>query len=385
MALLITGLHASCHPNADDSNDPKLPEDSFPTQSVCTQGPGAPVVSQVWTYDAGGPVVADLKLSNGILLVATMAGRASLLFSVNGAEQFAEETPGPAIGPNAILTDQYDGRDIYFVGLENDVQFVGRNVFLYGEWNKSDAPMPLRVTATSQYGFADVYPFPDSSNAVNIRHCSVYKGYWEDRSSCGIDYEHTGNYPGFVQAACTDDVCGTASEVYGVPDDQVVVIDRESFSTEGHVQRLPAIADERTFLVNEEGKVETYSVFWATRGQALWTFTSESGPIRVNPTVSDGTLYVSDESGTAYALAAETGEIRWCADVGSPVHTTATVYDQVVYIGSDDGSVHALSSQDGSFLWSYATQGPVTAAVVVEHSTAYVGSQDGYVYALRAE
>ncbi|HVC35378.1 MAG TPA: PQQ-binding-like beta-propeller repeat protein [Chloroflexota bacterium] len=100
-------------------------------------------------------------------------------------------------------------------------------------------------------------------------------------------------------------------------------------------------------------------------------------------------VYVAASDGSATALDAADGSVRWSARPSSPtlqlsVSTTAAAAGDVVFVGSQDGRLYALGAKDGGVLWSYRTAGIILSTPAVVDGVVYVGSGDHHVYALGA-
>ncbi|MFC7044079.1 PQQ-binding-like beta-propeller repeat protein [Halobacteriaceae archaeon GCM10025711] len=117
------------------------------------------------------------------------------------------------------------------------------------------------------------------------------------------------------------------------------------------------------------------------------------GPIRVGPTVRDGTVYAGSGDGNLYALAPDDGSERWRFDTGavffggtgypdrSPLVADGTVYavsgDQSGAHGDDFG-VYAVDAASGEEQWSYTRSYPkfLTLLGVVDGLALVVTSDD---------
>jgi outer membrane protein assembly factor BamB/tetratricopeptide (TPR) repeat protein len=64
------------------------------------------------------------------------------------------------------------------------------------------------------------------------------------------------------------------------------------------------------------------------------------------PVVANDTVYFGTQSGTVYAVDAETGEQLWTWRTGNPVRASPVVVDGVVFIASTDGNVYAVGPKD---------------------------------------
>ena len=82
-------------------------------------------------------------------------------------------------------------------------------------------------------------------------------------------------------------------------------------------------------------------------GRELWR--SASGATRFSPTLSGGTLFVSDTEGRLGAVDAGTGKFRWQRRFGGWVYPPAIQGDRLV-TGGAEGLLRALSASDGRML-----------------------------------
>ena len=108
----------------------------------------------------------------------------------------------------------------------------------------------------------------------------------------------------------------------------------------------PALVDGLIVLGAEDGT----HAFRETDGSPVWT-AAGTGPVRGAPAVAGGTVFVASDSGTATALDAHSGAVRWTVDLGAPDNTSVVTADGVVVFGRQDGWIVALSAADGSERW----------------------------------
>lgn len=107
------------------------------------------------------------------------------------------------------------------------------------------------------------------------------------------------------------------------------------------------------------------------------------GTVAIGP---DGTLFVADDLGFAYALNAD-GSRKWrYAMTGFGTFSAPAVSsDGVVYLGDDLGYVHAINP-DGTRKWRFRAQGIIgTSPSIASDGTVYVRSDDGRIHALQAD
>nr|WP_240940300.1 PQQ-binding-like beta-propeller repeat protein [Haloarcula argentinensis] len=119
-------------------------------------------------------------------------------------------------------------------------------------------------------------------------------------------------------------------------------------------------------------------------GSEIWR-TQLDSPAKTTPTVSDGTVYVTDSGGMLYAVRTEDGSERWTADVGEPDRgTAAAVADGEVYVGTKS-ALYSFTT-NGETRWQFDLADATTPPV--DTDTVYVG-ESGFsnraVYAVARE
>jgi outer membrane protein assembly factor BamB len=97
-------------------------------------------------------------------------------------------------------------------------------------------------------------------------------------------------------------------------------------------------------------------VLWAldAGGQPLYQYRVESG-IEAEPTVDPMTneLYVPTGAGIVHALEADTGKVRWKAELSGAVSQPALLSRDALYVVTDDDGVFAIARKDGAILWRF--------------------------------
>jgi outer membrane protein assembly factor BamB len=152
----------------------------------------------------------------------------------------------------------------------------------------------------------------------------------------------------------------------------------------------PAIAYGNLYVTNNSGT--TFAV--ATKdGKVVWQ--RASGRCAASsPAVGGKVVYQSflnrppcnatsspDElTGVVAAYDAITGRPRWRTEIG-PTESSPLLHQGRVYVGDWRGNVYALDAQTGKLRWQAATGGRVKGAVSALGNRLFVGSYDGRVYA----
>ena len=107
-----------------------------------------------------------------------------------------------------------------------------------------------------------------------------------------------------------------------------------------------------------------------------------SGYIEFPPAYCDGTLYINTFKGDTYAIASETGKVRWRHRIGGTKPSSPAIDGPRLIIASQDGTVTALDRRNGRPLWKVRTSGKVESSPVVVGGLAYFGSHDGRLFAV---
>jgi outer membrane protein assembly factor BamB len=128
------------------------------------------------------------------------------------------------------------------------------------------------------------------------------------------------------------------------------------FAAKGTVQSEATVVDERVFFTDSAGSTWCYQL----TGELVWEHPG-GAPILVQPTVVDGTVYITDVEDLALALHVGTGELTWRyqrkRDVGRQAELAlfaaprAVVVDGLALFGFSDGSLVALDASSGNMAW----------------------------------
>lgn len=131
----------------------------------------------------------------------------------------------------------------------------------------------------------------------------------------------------------------------------------------------------------------------AQTGQVRWTYRVR-GPIRVQPTLSNGLLYFTSGEGRLYAIDATTGAWRWQYEREVPENFTirgqsgVLAAGSMIYAGFPDGYLAALNGASGEVQWTQKLSGDATrftdvdSTPVLWRGTLVVSSYAGGVYGL---
>ena len=205
---------------------------------------------------------------------------------------------------------------------------------------------------------------------------------------------------------------------FGSSDHNVYALDehtgalRWKFATHGRVTASPALAGGTLYIGSFDG---SFYALDAASGRQLWKFATAgerrfSGrhihgaepaaeimpdPFDVflsSPAVSGNTVYFGSGDGNVYALATDSGALRWKFHTGNVVHASPALADGVLYVGSWDSYFYALDAASGQERWRFKTgedpeinnQVGIQSSAVVAEGTVYFGCRDSKLYALDA-
>jgi len=165
-----------------------------------------------------------------------------------------------------------------------------------------------------------------------------------------------------------------------------------SFKARTLVEFPPAVGYGDLYFANNSG---TLFALRADSGAVDWAYDSHRC-VAASPAIEDGVVYEaflnrppcnstgSDIDGRTVAFDAHSGKIRWSRTIG-PTESSPLVSGGTVYVGDWKGNVYALDAGTGRTRWTFATGGKVKGAVTLDAGRIYVGSYDGHVYALDAK
>lgn len=162
-----------------------------------------------------------------------------------------------------------------------------------------------------------------------------------------------------------------------------------SFTTTGPIQAPPVVGPDGTVYIGAGGT----DVFAISRGGVrLWNFSTAS-PESAPPLFalsSAGMLIVGSGDPFTYALDVRTGALVWKTKVVSTANCLPCIGDDgTVYLGSSDGSgtVFALAGDTGTVKWRWTSgRGANFASAVIGSDTSwhpatiYIGSAEPYLF-----
>jgi len=119
-------------------------------------------------------------------------------------------------------------------------------------------------------------------------------------------------------------------------------------------------------------------------GSVRWEFEPGRSNVGSSPAVVGNTLYVGSDDYRLYALAANSGTVKWSVGTDGLVRSSPAVDDETVYVGSTEGTLYAFDRADGTERWTFDTGGTVQWAPALADGTLYLGNFDRTVFAVDA-
>ncbi|MEU6851236.1 PQQ-binding-like beta-propeller repeat protein [Actinacidiphila alni] len=280
----------------------------------------------MWRFVAGGTVIAEPVVADGIVYVCDDRGR---LYAVSGATgeavwQFlARRTGRPNPGALALSGESVyycHGYDIHGVDRAS-----GRMV-----WHKAPGMSFQRWAAVSGgklwtgndgrsvYGFA-------LDGGPHKHRFAIRGGSWSGQRAEADGVLYAGSPEGTLLAIDTG-VGGTRwSHWMG--------------SGGAAAAAAPVVAGRLVHVVTYSGDLRAFDVI---TGNERWR-APLAGPAEMSPAVADGVVYVADRDAVVHARDAATGEVRWQIPTSGPVTASPAVADGAVFVGDINGEVVALT------------------------------------------
>lgn len=114
----------------------------------------------------------------------------------------------------------------------------------------------------------------------------------------------------------------------------------------------------------------------------LWHYTQRA-LLEFPPVYANGRLYAVNNSGTAFALDANTGKLLWKRSIGRLNASSPTFYKNRLYIVNlNPGHVVKLDATSGRVIWKRPLPGRAESSPLVLGNTLYFGCEDDQLFAL---
>lgn len=153
-------------------------------------------------------------------------------------------------------------------------------------------------------------------------------------------------------------------------------------STTTPIASSPAILpDQDAVLVSGmDGRLVAYTL--ARPGRELWTFSTGASKIESSPLVSNKTAFVGAHNGILYAVATDSGKLRWKFQAEDDIKGSVAKSGDAIIFGDYSGTVYALSAATGDKLWSRKVGKRLYGGPGISRGTIVIGDVGGAVVAL---
>ncbi len=142
------------------------------------------------------------------------------------------------------------------------------------------------------------------------------------------------------------------------------------------------------------------SVYLLKNNAALYAMARQTGKIRwkaklgylaaSSPAVAHNTVYAvilergkGIKEGRVVALSAKDGRTRWSRKLPSRAESSPLIHRGKLYFGTENGTVYALDASDGSVVWTAKAAGAVKGALALDDGRLFMADYGGAVQALR--
>ncbi len=143
----------------------------------------------------------------------------------------------------------------------------------------------------------------------------------------------------------------------------------------------PTVGGDLLYVVILEAPHSLVVALDTDDGTERWRFEPE-GAAGIRPNVlADGTLYVTDRTGTIYAVDAASGSVRWSYEQESEISAAPAFVDDHLYVATFD-RVFALDVTTQTEAWSYAIDANVDYGPAVAGGMVLAGTFAGTLYAI---
>jgi len=122
-------------------------------------------------------------------------------------------------------------------------------------------------------------------------------------------------------------------------------------------------------------------------GTLIWKYPVGSKAERnfaTTPTLSNGALYVVDDTGQVSKLDALTGNELWTLKLDGAIRSSPVISDGILYFGSGNSHCYAVSADTGKIIWDVTTDGAITTSPIVTGGLVVFSSADNNLYSLSA-
>lgn len=148
----------------------------------------------------------------------------------------------------------------------------------------------------------------------------------------------------------------------------------------------PVLQGDHIYGASTNGRVEKIV---AQTGKSAWSVKFKKVTISAGVSVGSGLVLLASDQGTVYALAQDSGQTAWTAELNSEVLASPVVGNDIVVVRTGDGKVHGLATYDGEILWTISRQLPRLtlrgdSKPLISQGVVFTGFSDGTMAALEA-
>ena len=157
---------------------------------------------------------------------------------------------------------------------------------------------------------------------------------------------------------------------------------RTATSLRGPLSQPPVAAKDRLYALRG-GTVLGIEPDTGHVAETLPLRLADSAPV----VLYDQSLVIGTDDGKIARFDLEEGLVVWQKAVEGPVKDQPIVQNGIVYVAGYKGSVTAVYVEDGALLWSWKPPEPaqITSGLLLDGGKLYVGDNQGFVYCMDAE
>jgi outer membrane protein assembly factor BamB len=279
-----------------------------------------------------GPMISSPIIDNGIVYVATTAGRIFALNMYKREEKWHTNIGSPIISSPLI---------------EQDLLICAT----FDSWIK-EKTLPSRNHIVALY--------------VNTGEIA-----WQIKTSGDV----------FSSPCLAKDIV-----VVGSLDKYIYAIDMEGdlkwrVETQGEVWSSPSFNGNELFVGSDDG-----FIYCLTSDGGLQWKTKLDGKVRSSsPSLShDGLIFIGTHNGSMYCLKQSNGLIMWDKHLTKPFLASPAVLENRVFFASSDRKIYCICCNSGSKIWDFESRDRIWSSPVItpKDQTLFFASLDSHIYGL---
>jgi outer membrane protein assembly factor BamB len=285
---------------------------------------------ELWRFPTKDPVIATIKIYDGIVYVGSMDGIVYAISADTGEEVWRFRTNGKIL--SSVILDEYTGH--LYVGSGDGNMYAldkkGRLIWRF--------PTNAEITSTPTFDENRVYfgSYDKNFYAVDKNGNLVWRFRTKNQLVCV-----SAIYKGVVY--------------FGSFDHNLYALDKETgrllwkFTAKDGVYHA-GVCNETVYCGSRDG----YMYALTPDGKLKWKFhTNDILP--AIPAVQDGAVYFGSGDSNFYALEEKTGKMLWKFETNGPIFQRSVgIHREVIYFGSWDCNVYAITA-GGELVWKFHT------------------------------